>query len=289
MYPHFIICGSPALYSDVVVPGGLRGDSGVDVRFPADITIPPSANGSVTIVDLEIRARCAIGGPLDSVYAPFFLTPRSSISKSPVQFKGLVLDENAARAPSLGAIPGTPLWLANVLGVIDAGYQGPIKAALRNHSSEPWAIRRGEAYLQLIRGDLTPATVGVVTADHPAFAVATVRAEGGFGSSGAAGSGGVTTIYGSVAEAKTKSHERADERIALDRVSEPKGIELSDDDNYREPPEYDSEDEMMALAKAGPVPMNCTRRAVPWNEPMAANVAPAPEDGHDRPNVGDVD
>jgi dUTP pyrophosphatase len=161
--PLFLIAPGPAadgLYVDVGTPGGPRGDSGTDLRFAEDVLIPPTASiqGLPVIVDLRVRARCLVGGE----YAPFQIVPRSSISK-------------------------TPLGLANSIGTIDAGYQGPLKIALRNYSADTWTCRRGDALFQLVRPDLAPALVSVVGEAHPAFAEATARGAGGFGSTGTAG------------------------------------------------------------------------------------------------------
>jgi len=161
--PLFLIAVGPAahgLYADVATPGGPRGDSGTDLRFAEDVEIPPTSSirGLPVVVDLKVRARCLVNG----AFVPFQIVPRSSISK-------------------------TPLGLANSVGTIDAGYQGPLKIALRNHSDEPWLCRRGDALFQLVRPDLAPARASVVGGDHPAFAEATARGAGGFGSTGEAG------------------------------------------------------------------------------------------------------
>lgn len=147
------------LYADVATPGGIRGDSGIDLRFAKDAVIAPGWRP--TVVDLEMRARCRVADK----YVPYMIAPRSSISK-------------------------TPLSLANSVGVVDAGYQGTLRVALRNHSDEPWKISRGDALFQIILPDLSPAVVSVVNGSHAAFGAATERGPGGFGSTGVAGAGG---------------------------------------------------------------------------------------------------
>jgi len=166
--PCYSIAASPAaagLYASEGTPGGPRGDSGVDLRFAEDVAIPPTASigGLPVLIDLGVRVRCVDADGM--TYIPYQIAPRSSISK-------------------------TPLSLANGVGIIDAGYQGPLKVAVRNHSSEPFTVRRGESLFQLVRPDLAPARVAVRDGDHRDFAVATARGEGGFGSTGAAGAGG---------------------------------------------------------------------------------------------------
>ena len=163
MAPHFLVADSPesrGLYNDIAMPGGPRGDSGIDLRFAEDILISPMSlvQGMPCIVDLKVRVRCIANGE----FAPFQILPRSSIGK-------------------------TPLGFANNVGVIDRGYQGSLKVALRNYSNEDWLCRRGDALFQLVRPDLAPALVTVVGEDHPAFVEATERGAGGFGSTGVAG------------------------------------------------------------------------------------------------------
>jgi deoxyuridine 5'-triphosphate nucleotidohydrolase len=154
-------------YAPIAVPGGARGDSGIDLRFARGQVIPPvTANeGRPTLVSLEIRARCIHRGRT----VPYMLVPRSSIGK-------------------------TPLSLANSVGIIDAGYTGPLMVALRNHSTQSLAVQQGESLFQLILPSLEPAALRVVEAgpECEAFfgAEASARGEGGFGSTGAKGAGG---------------------------------------------------------------------------------------------------
>ncbi len=168
--PTFIIFvneHSTGIYKDVVLVGGGRGDSGVDIRFPKDFDIPPAAkktDGLPEICDLEIRVRCI----RKNACIPFMIVPRSSIAK-------------------------TSLSLANSVGVIDASYSGNIKVAIRNHSpTVHYLCEKGASLFQIVLPDLSPARVKVLPLEHPLF-VATqfpgsTRGEGGFGSTGAAGS-----------------------------------------------------------------------------------------------------
>jgi dUTP pyrophosphatase len=164
--PHFLLCPSPeaaGLYADLALPGGACGDSGVDLRFPANLSLPPwtAQPGFTATIDFHVRARCRLGGQ----YVPFMVVPRSSIAR-------------------------TPLSLANSVGIIDRGYTGTLKVAVRNHSSLHVYVSKGESLFQLVRPDLAPATVEVVGADCAAFAAdATLRGERGFGSTGTGGAG----------------------------------------------------------------------------------------------------
>jgi dUTPase len=86
----------------------------------------------------------------------FWLAPRSSISK-------------------------TPWRLANSLGLIDATYRGVIRAALDGEGViADWGLQR---LCQLTAGDLLPWAEVIVVDELPG--AATVRGEGGFGSTGA--------------------------------------------------------------------------------------------------------
>jgi dUTP pyrophosphatase len=133
-----------------------RGDSGMDVYFKEDLSIEPWS-----VAKLEFGIRCEMVGVADrdtsnlvSTSYPFFLIPRSSIAK-------------------------TPLILCNSIGVIDAGYRGELAAVVRNLSSEPYVVRRGERLFQICSPDLTPFERVVVETLS-----ASQRGYGSFGSTG---------------------------------------------------------------------------------------------------------
>ena len=68
---------------------------------------------------------------------------------------------------------------ANKVGVVDSDYRGEIKVALHNHSDEPQKIDAGERVAQLV---ITPFLA--VDFEEVDELDATVRGEGGFGSTG---------------------------------------------------------------------------------------------------------
>ena len=70
---------------------------------------------------------------------------------------------------------------ANCVGVIDSGYQGEIKVALRNISDTPYTIEPGERIAQLLIMPVVQAQFRVVDSFE-----ASERGEGGFGSTGSA-------------------------------------------------------------------------------------------------------
>ncbi|MEY2341019.1 dUTP diphosphatase [Acidithiobacillus sp. IBUN Pt1247-S3] len=71
------------------------------------------------------------------------------------------------------------LVLGNLVGLIDADYQGPLKVSLWNRGREPFTIAVGERVAQMILVPVLRPQVHVVEEF-----VATERGEGGFGSTG---------------------------------------------------------------------------------------------------------
>jgi dUTP pyrophosphatase len=86
---------------------------------------------------------------------PFYIYPRSSISK-------------------------TPLRLANSVGIIDSGYRGELIAVFDNISDYEYIILPGTRLVQTCLPDLIPFSVKLVDNDFPT----TERGDGGFGSTG---------------------------------------------------------------------------------------------------------
>jgi dUTP pyrophosphatase len=95
-----------------------QGDAGLDLFFPEDMII--RAGGISVMVDLGIQCE----GKMEDTYVPYYLYPRSSISK-------------------------TPLRMANSVGIIDAGYRGNIMVALDNISDEDYQIQKGMRLFQI--------------------------------------------------------------------------------------------------------------------------------------------
>jgi dUTP pyrophosphatase len=88
------------------------------------------------------------------IFRAYWMLPRSSISK-------------------------TPLRLANSVGLIDAGYRGPLIAAL-DCLTDRYELEASQKFCQLTRPDLLPWEEIRVVEVIPGGA--TVRGEGGFGS-----------------------------------------------------------------------------------------------------------
>ena len=133
------------------------GDSGLDLFVVNDIVIQP---GQTVLVDTGIQCQSRsfdwcikhwFSGRFYK-YHSYLLMPRSSISK-------------------------TPLIMRNSIGLIDSGYVGNIKAPLYNTSSEPFELKRGERYVQLVNSNLDAVSLQLVDKHRD-----TSRGQGGFGS-----------------------------------------------------------------------------------------------------------
>ena len=125
-----------------------RGDSGLDLYCPIDITIKA---GETVCIDLQVscEAKTWWGAPTS-----FCLHPRSSMSK-------------------------TPLRLANSTGIIDAGYRGTIRMVLDNIKEYDYTIRRMDRLVQLCCPKMEPIKAKVVDSLSD-----TTRGCNGFGSTG---------------------------------------------------------------------------------------------------------
>ena len=126
-------------------------DSGFDLFCPRDLTIP---HGKTSFIDLGIRCAAYSNTLTSASPKPFYVYPRSSLSK-------------------------TPLRLANSVGIIDSGYRGNILAAVDNIWDQNFQLRRGTRLFQICAPDLSPFTVELVDSLDE-----TVRGAGGFGSTG---------------------------------------------------------------------------------------------------------
>lgn len=142
-------------------------DSGFDLPTPHAVTIPPHTTMRINLgVAATVRNAITYQGPNGEVKVdersalrvPFWMPPGSSISK-------------------------TPLILHNSIGVIDAGYNGELQAALYNTSDEPYEVKQLHRLVQIVSGDLTP-FYQITIHSHTEKPDATRRGSGGFGSTG---------------------------------------------------------------------------------------------------------
>jgi dUTP pyrophosphatase len=129
-----------------------EGDSGLDLFVPNDVTVPGGSIG----FKISMMISC------ESFYdkskqqnISYYLYPRSSMGAK------------------------TPLRLSNSVGIIDAGYRGPITAIVDNISQEDFQVEAGTRLVQLCGPTLEPITFQVVNSLSE-----TSRGTGGMGSTG---------------------------------------------------------------------------------------------------------
>jgi len=121
-----------------------EGDAGLDLFIMEDVTIAP---GDTRPLKLQISCETASG-------KPYYLLPRSSISK-------------------------TPLRMSNSIGLIDGGYRGEIMAVVDNIKTESYTVHAGDRLFQLVAMDGSPISFELVDSLSE-----TTRGSGGFGSTG---------------------------------------------------------------------------------------------------------
>ena len=126
-------------------------DSGIDLVAIEDIRVKPLQVGTI-----DFNIKCQMINSDDTLkYYPYYLYPRSSISK-------------------------TPLGMANSIGIIDKDYRGSIMAKVRNFSIDnTYNITSGDRLFQICAPDLSPIKIRIVST-----LTETSRGEGGFGSTG---------------------------------------------------------------------------------------------------------
>ena len=120
------------------------GDAGLDLFIMEDLIIPA---GKTMALKLQISCATATG-------QPYYLIPRSSISK-------------------------TPLRMSNSIGLIDGGYRGEIIAMVDNIKTVDYTVTAGDRLFQLVAMDGAPITFELVEELGD-----TSRGSGGFGSTG---------------------------------------------------------------------------------------------------------
>ena len=120
------------------------GDAGLDLFVVKRQIIQP---GHTSIIKLDIACE-------NVELKPYFLMPRSSISK-------------------------TPLRMCNSIGLIDAGYRGEIMAAVDNVKTVSYEIKTGERLFQLVALDGSKISFSLVDE-----LTSSERGDGGFGSTG---------------------------------------------------------------------------------------------------------
>ena len=120
------------------------GDAGLDLFIMEDQIIKA---GETAPLKLQISCETSSG-------QPYYLMPRSSISK-------------------------TPLRMSNSIGLIDGGYRGEIIGMVDNIKTEDYQVSAGDRLFQLVAMDGSPITFELVESLSE-----TSRGAGGFGSTG---------------------------------------------------------------------------------------------------------
>lgn len=126
-------------------------DSGFDLYLPSEMVFPPR---KVIYVNFGVSAKNVSFFDPD-MSLPFWLLPRSSISK-------------------------TPLRMANSVGLIDRDYRGNLIAALENTSDTDFIAVKGSRFIQVAQPGLCSFAVEWMDQPH----AETKRGDGGFGSTG---------------------------------------------------------------------------------------------------------
>jgi len=141
-----------------------KGDAGFDLYCPNEMTINP---GETKFIDFGIQTEMclleliknsdSLSNTVKTKNISYYLYPRSSISK-------------------------TPLMMANSVGIIDAGYRGNIKAAVKyipNAKNEPFIIKKFTRLFQICTPDLSEFDYKIVDT-----LTNSSRGSGAFGSTG---------------------------------------------------------------------------------------------------------
>lgn len=130
-------------------------DSGFDLITPNEVAVPYGTSSATINFNISVAAYDDTGNNV-----PFFLIPRSSISK-------------------------TPIRMANSIGLIDKGYRGNLMAKVDNLVIDdngyglPYNIPELSRLFQIVSFDGSPITCEFVDELDE-----TTRGEGGFGSTG---------------------------------------------------------------------------------------------------------
>lgn len=151
------------------IVGGVDDAPGIDlVRLSADAVLPRRTHPTDAGLDLTAVAgvRLAPGerAPIQTGWAVGRIAPG---------WAALVM-------PCSGLAARHGITLANAVGLVDAGYRGPLVVLLANHGAEPVELRAGERIAQLV---LVPVGLGPAV-EVAAGAASDGRGSGGFGSSG---------------------------------------------------------------------------------------------------------
>jgi len=142
-----------------------EGDSGLDLFCLTDYTVP-ARSYSVKI-------------PLGVSMEAFYLGPFNGKTTRETNFETKKIPTGFYLYPRSSTGSKTPIRLSNSVGIIDAGYRGPLMAIVDNISDDDFTLKRGERYFQVCAPDLGPIQFKLVDTLSE-----TTRGEEGFGSTG---------------------------------------------------------------------------------------------------------
>jgi dUTP pyrophosphatase len=159
-----------------------RGDSPIDVqivRLPhgADLALPAYQSDHAAGLDLMAAV------PAD---APVWLAPGGRALIPTGVAIALPPATEAQVRPRSGLAARHGVTVLNSPGTIDADYRGEVQVILVNFGSESFAVTRGMRIAQLVIAPVARACLREVGALD-----LTARGDGGFGSTGGAGPGGI--------------------------------------------------------------------------------------------------
>lgn len=145
-------------YKNLSIENNKRTDSGIDLPVIKDYRIP---NFERETFNFGIKCQMVKYINNEQFFVPYYLYPRSSISK-------------------------TPLVQTNSLGIIDKDYRGNVMAKVlcvkspsMKWESDEYLVNEGTRLFQICSTDLSPLNVEIVE-----NLTETLRGEGGFGSTG---------------------------------------------------------------------------------------------------------
>jgi len=132
-------------------------DAGFDLFTPETITVDAGLTGKI---NFGVKCSAYMIDNTSSQYAQpsgFYLYPRSSTGSK------------------------TPLRLTNSVGIIDSGYRGNLMSFFDNIRTDDYIIQKMDKLVQICAPSLVPIVVEIVNNEEE-LGKATLRGEGGFGS-----------------------------------------------------------------------------------------------------------
>jgi dUTP pyrophosphatase len=139
-------------------------------RLPAGEGLPLPQYMSAGAAGADIRA--AVEGDVTLAPGARALVPAGFSLEIPLGYEVQV-------RPRSGLALRSGITLLNSPGTIDADYRGPVGVIVVNFGAEPFTIRRGDRIAQLVLAPVATAAFEETLAHE-----ATLRGEGGFGSTG---------------------------------------------------------------------------------------------------------